>query len=344
MKRLSILLVLLMSINLLAGCSSQPSTPEAPAEVDGGNQEVIEMTLAHSTAESTSMHYGQVKMKEYLEEKAPGRFNINIYPNAQLGGDREIIEGVQSGSITMIGSSTAPQVNFVSSAVIFDLPFIYENVEVARKVLVDPDFRAALEVEYEKAGLKWMGASDQGFRTLTANKIVKSPADLAGMTIRTMENKYHMAAWQELGANPTPLAFNELYTALQQGTVDAQENPIELIHSQKFYEQQDYVILTNHIMQTIGWVMSLDFYNSLPEDMQNLVSEAATYGIEEAIKFQDENVGKFRQEIEEYGTEFIELSAEELAPFSERAKNMWGLVEENTEPAVYEALMNALNK
>lgn len=345
MKKISLFLVIVMVINLLIGCSTKPTDPvDTTSKANNSKEEVYEMTLAHSTTETTSLHHGMVAFKKYVEEKSDGRIKANIYPNAQLGGDREVIEGLQSGNITMIASSSAPQVNFVDSAVIFDLPFVYENVETARRILNDTDFRSAIESEYEKSGFKYIGASDQGFRTLTADKIVESPADLKGMTIRTMENKYHLAAWKELGANPTPLAFNELYTALQQGTVDAQENPIELIHSQKFYEQQDYVILTNHIFQTIVWIMNIDFYNSLPEDLQKIVDDAGEHSIAESIKFQDDNVSGLRKEIEDYGIKFIELTPEQLAPFSEKAKNMWSLVEASVNPELYKTLMNALEK
>jgi tripartite ATP-independent transporter DctP family solute receptor len=307
-------------------------------------EEVYNLTFAHPTAEVTSIHHGAVKFKEYVEANSDNRIKVNIYPNAQLGGDREAIEGTQAGSITLTVCSNAPQVNFVPSAVIFDLPFVYADKEEARKTLIDPIFVAAISEEYAKSGFRFLGASDQGFRTLTANKVVRSPRDLEGVTLRTMENKYHMAAWKQIGANPTPIAFNELYTALQQGTVDAQENPIELIYSQKFYEQQDYIILTNHMYQTIVWIMNLDFYNSLPDDLKQVVDDAAAEAIKDANKFQDENVAKWAKEMEEYGVEFITLDEEQRSKFAEKATNVYDMIKENCDPKVFEAYMNALGK
>ncbi|MGB4437655.1 MAG: TRAP transporter substrate-binding protein [Sedimentibacter sp.] len=345
-KILSLSLALIMVLSLFTGCSSGSTTPtDKPAETPaGGDGQVYKITLAHSTAEVTSLHHYATVFKEYVEANSNGKITVDIYPNSQLGGDREIIEGTQTGSVTMIGSSAAPQVNFVTAAVINDLPFVYADKSQARQVLSDPDFVTAISAEYEKSGFKFLNSSDQGFRTLTANKKVTTPEDMKGMTLRTMENKYHMAVWNAIGANPTPLAFNELYTALQQGTVDAQENPLELIYSQKFYEQQDFIIGTNHIFQTITWIMNLDFYNSLPDDLKAVVNDGAAKARDEANKYQDENIDKFTKEMQDYGVEMVELTPDQLSAFSEKAKGTWEMIEKDCAPAVYEAFMNALNK
>ena len=163
-----------------------------------------------------------------------------------------------------------------------------------------------------------------------------------GVTLRTMENKYHMALWRDIGANPTPLAFNELYTALQQGTADGQENPIELIHSQKFYEQQKYVVYTNHILQTIVWIMNEGFYTSLPEDMKAIVDEGSKLAIAYANQFQDDNVANYIKTIGDYGVSFIELTPEERQAFADAAKPVLEMVEKDCDPEVYSAYMAAV--
>lgn len=339
-KLLAIALSVLLLVGLFTGCSSGTSSP-APGASTGDK---YTMTLAHSTAEVTSMHHYAKVFKEYVEANSNGKIAVNIYPNSQLGGDREIIEGTQTGSVTMIGTSAAPQVNFVKSAVINDLPFVYKDKDQARKVLSDEEFTKAISAEYEKNGFKYLNSSDQGFRTLTSNKKISSPEDMAGITLRTMENKYHMEVWKQIGANPTPLPFNELYTALQQGTADAQENPLELIYSQKFYEQQDYIITTNHIFQTISWAMNLDFYNSLPDDLKAVVDAGAAKAREEANKYQDENIDKFAKEMQDYGVEIIELTPDQLSAFADKASSTWDMIKADCEPAVYDAFMKALNK
>ncbi len=369
MKKLLVVIALLLSVTMLTACGSKAPAPtaapapvveEKPAEAaatDAAEAPATEataapaadvkqgeflITLAHATAETTSIQAGSLKFKEYVEKESGGRIKVNIYPNAQLGGDRETIEGTQAGQITMMASSNAVQVNFVPSAVIFDLPFIYPDIETARKVLSDEAFTKAIAAQYAKGGLHYVGASDQGFRTLTANKEVHLPADMNGVTLRTMENKYHMALWRDIGANPTPLAFNELYTALQQGTADGQENPIELIHSQKFYEQQKYVVYTNHILQTIVWIMNEGFYTSLPEDMKAIVDEGSKLAIGYANQFQDENVAGYIKTIGDYGVNFIELTPEERQAFADAAKPVWEMVEKDCNPEVYSAYMTAV--
>lgn len=227
-KLIVIVLAVLMCLSLIAGCGGKTTQDQkSQSNTDIPNQE-YKIVISHPTAEKTSIDEGAKKFKELVEQKTNGKIKVEVYPNAQLGADREAIEGVQVGNITMTICSTAPQANFVKSLALFDTPFVFESKDVARKVF-DGSFKEVIGKEYEKAGFKLLGFSDQGFRELTLNKPVQTPDDLKGIKIRTMENPYHMAVWKALGANPTPIAFNEVYTALQQKTVDGQENPYELI-------------------------------------------------------------------------------------------------------------------
>ncbi len=347
-KVVAILLAAILCMGIMAGCApstpSTPSTPSAPADTGNAakpadDAKVYDVTISCSSAETTSLYAGCVKYKEILE--ATGKFKVNIYPNAQLGGDREALEGVQNGNITIHQCSSAPAVNFVQAAAIFDMPFVFANLEDARKVLSNENFLKVMGTEYEKAGFHLLGFADQGFRTLTLNKAVKTPEDMKGVSIRTMENQYHMEVWRSIGANPTPLAFNELYTALQQNTVDGQENPIELIHSQKFYEQQKYIIKTNHILQTINWVMNKAWYDALPEDLKKVIDDAAPEVMKYCNNFQDEAEGKYVKEMEAYGTQVIELTADEQKAFADKATGVWSTIEKDVGSEVYNAFMDA---
>ena len=153
-----------------------------------------------------------------------------------------------------------------------NLPFAFATIDEIDKTFKDPEFVKALGAEYEKAGFHLLGISNLGFRITTANKAIMTPEDLKGLTIRTMENKNHIEMWRKLGANPTPLAFNELYTALQQGTVDGQENPMELIYTQKYFEQQTDISKTNHIPHCLCWVMNLAQYDSLTDEQKKQIA------------------------------------------------------------------------
>ena len=344
MKAKRILTICLAAILIfsLAACSNQAST-------DGNNNgnadaDVKTITFAHATAEGTSTNDGALKFKEYVEANSNGKLKVNVYPNAQLGGDRELIENTQNGSITAMLSSPAPQVSFVQAATVFDLPFVFESMEHGRKVFNDPDFMAAISKQYAEAGFHYLGASAQGFRTLTSNRKVTSLEDLKGLTIRTMENKFHLKTWELLGANPTPLAFNELYTALQQGTVDAQENPIELVHSQKFYEQQKYIMDTNHIIQSNAWIMNKAFYDSLSDDLKAVVDEAGRLAVETANRVSDEKEPGYIETISNFGCEFVDVSDEEVARFQEAVKPVYEEIRAAADAETYDAYMNAVEK
>lgn len=245
-----------------------------------------EFAIANDSTDDTVTGLMTQKLKEVLEAKSKGAFKVATFPNSQLGSDREITQSCQNGELAFVVQNTAPQVNFVPKAAVFDLPNLFPNKKVARAAL--DKFQKDIEPEYAKAGIVMLGFGDQGFRVLSSNKAINKIEDFKGLKLRTMENKYHVQYWQSLGANPTPLPFSELYLALQQGTVTGQENPYEVIVATKLYEVQKYVIDTNHLFHTITIIMSKNIYDQLTPDEQKLVRDAAreviTWGREQADK------------------------------------------------------------
>ena len=245
-----------------------------------------EFAIANDSTDDTVTGLMTQKLKEVLEAKSKGAFKVATFPNSQLGSDREITQSCQNGELAFVVQNTAPQVNFVPKAAVFDLPNLFPNKKVARAAL--DKFQRDIEPEYAKAGIVMLGFGDQGFRVLSSNKSINKIEDFKGLKLRTMENKYHVQYWQSLGANPTPLPFSELYLALQQGTVTGQENPYEVIVATKLYEVQKYVIDTNHLFHTITIIMSKNIYDQLTPEEQKLVRDAAreviTWGREQADK------------------------------------------------------------
>ena len=243
-----------------------------------------EFAIANDSTDDTVTGLMTQKLKEVLEAKSKGAFKVATFPNSQLGSDREITQSCQNGELAFVVQNTAPQVNFVPKAAVFDLPNLFPNKKVARAAL--DKFQKNIEPEYAKAGIVMLGFGDQGFRVLSSNKAINKIEDFKGLKLRTMENKYHVQYWQSLGANPTPLPFSELYLALQQGTVTGQENPYEVIVATKLYEVQKYVIDTNHLFHTITIIMSKNIYDQLTPEEQKLVRDAAreviTWGREQA--------------------------------------------------------------
>lgn len=245
-----------------------------------------EFAIANDSTDDTVTGLMTQKLKEVLEAKSKGAFKVATFPNSQLGSDREITQSCQNGELAFVVQNTAPQVNFVPKAAVFDLPNLFPNKKVARAAL--DKFQRDIEPEYAKAGIVMLGFGDQGFRVLSSNKAINKIEDFKGLKLRTMENKYHVQYWQSLGANPTPLPFSELYLALQQGTVTGQENPYEVIVATKLYEVQKYVIDTNHLFHTITIIMSKNIYDQLTPEEQKLVRDASreviTWGREQADK------------------------------------------------------------
>jgi len=219
-----------------------------------------------------------IAMRQFADEikdKTGGRIEIRVQGGGALGGDREVIEGVQLGTVDMTVVSTSIVVNFAPDFAIFDIPFLFRDFDHAQAVLEGPIGQEIMQGLPEK-GLMGLAFGGMGFRELTNNAIaVKSPADVKGLKIRTQQNDMHIAVWRDLGALPTPMAIPEVYTALQQGVVDGQENPVGAIINNRFGEVQKYISLTDHAFTPLVLLISPAVYSSLSDaDKQIFVTAA----------------------------------------------------------------------
>ena len=187
--------------------------------------------LATASPEDTVTQIFAEKFAEEVADLSDGKMKIQVYANSTLGGDRDLLETCSDGDIPFVVQNTAPQVSFMSDLAVFDLPCVFDSLDDCRKKIDDPEFYSLISDVYTDGGYHLLGMADQGFRVMSTNKPVNSFADFKGQKIRTMENSYHLAFWKALGANPTPMSFSEVYIGLQQHTIDAQENPYEVIVS-----------------------------------------------------------------------------------------------------------------
>lgn len=309
-KALSMILAAIMVLSLAAcgGGQESSSTPEPDQSASTG--ETYTIIIGGTGSDQTGDYACAEAFKEYVEANSNGQIEVQLMFNGILGSDREILESVQLGSCTVVGTGLTQNTNFVPELTVLDSPFMFENADDVTALFADEEFVAELNDAYAQAGYKYMGMTFQGFRTLTSNKEIHSMSDMKGMTIRVIESATPLALWSALGANPTPLAFTEVYTALQQGTVDAQENPLELIYSQKFYEQQKYIINTNHQIQPIFWVMNLSFYNNLPADLQSVVDEGTRVGLAASETYSADMAATYEETMRDYGCTFIDITSE----------------------------------
>jgi TRAP-type transport system periplasmic protein len=237
--------------------------------------QTITLKLGHAVAPEHPYHLGAMKFAELVAQKTGNKIKIDVYPSTQLGNERDMVEGLQLGTIDLVVTSTGPLGGFVPKMSVVDLPFLFRNREHAYKVLDGPIGRELLDAFAEK-GIKGLAFWENGFRQITNNvRPIEKPEDLKGIKIRTMENKVHLAAFRSFGASPTPMAWSEVYTALQQKTIDGQENPVAIIYHQKIYEVQKYLALTGHFYSPTPLLMSLKVFTALPRDIQKIMLDAA---------------------------------------------------------------------
>ena len=265
MKKLLALCLTLVMIMALA----------TSATASAAGSDVITLRASHSCADTHPYHLGLQRFAELVDEKTDGKVKIDIFPSAQLGDERANIEDLQMGTLDIAVSSTGPLGNFVEDFLILDLPFLFSGYDHAHRVL-DGEIGQALIAKLDDIGVVGGAFWENGFREMTNSRHpIKSAADCAGLKLRCMENQVHMDAFAALGMDPTPMAWSEVFTALQQGVIDGQENPIAVIYSQKVYEAQDYLAITNHVYSPSLILFSKPVFDKLDADIQTALMEAA---------------------------------------------------------------------
>jgi len=213
-----------------------------------------------------------------VEKRTNGRYLVQTFYAASLGAERESIEAVQLGAQELTFSSTGPVPNFVPEVRILDVPFLFRDYAHARQVLDGPIGQSLLK-KFDAKGIKALAWGENGFRHMTTSKhAINGPDDLKGLKIRTMENPVHIQAYKAFGLNPTPMAFSELFTALQQGTVDGQENPLSVITASKFDQVQKHLTLTGHVYSPAVFLMNKAVFDKLSKEDQANFLEAAKEG------------------------------------------------------------------
>ena len=238
------------------------------------------INVGHTLSDNSHYSAGVDAFKAKLEELSGGEFVVEEHTSGSLGGERAMIEGLQIGTIDAVITSTGPLGNFVPQSYVLDLPFLFDDYDHARCVLDSELGQELLDKvsEHDLVGMAW---SENGFRHMTNNvRDIKTPEDDAGLKIRTMENEVHMAAFEAMGAHPTPMAFPELFTALQQGTVDGQENPISVILTSNLWEVQGHLSLTGHVYSPAIMLGSPILWDGLSDEQKGWFIEAARAGAE----------------------------------------------------------------
>ncbi len=352
---LAIAMATLMCAGVFAGCgggstSSKPSSGSASASGSAATGSTAatgdaeyEMIAGTSTPETHPYNLGMNKIGELVSEKTDGAVKLDVFGNSQLGSERDLLEGLQLGSLQMTCTSTAPLAGFTDSFLVFDLPSIFETTEQARAVL-DSEVGQEILHSVDDQGLVGLAWFENGFRNVTNNvRPITVPDDLKGIKIRTMENQMHMAAFQIMGADPTPMAMGDVFTALQQGTIDAEENPVPIVATNKFQEVQKYISMTGHIFSPTPVFIAKDYYEALPEEYQTAIQEAAT----EAAPYQREQIDEQNVSgLEELTNDGMEANEPDKAPFQEATAPIYDqYIKEGTgcvSPEIYQKVEDIL--
>lgn len=275
--------------------------------------------------------------KKYVEETSKGRIVVDLYANAQLGGERQMLEGMTLGTIEMAMLSPGIAANIAPKFQVLDLPYLFKDRKAAYKVL-DGKLMGILNEQLLPKGVRLVGFAENGFREITNNtKVIKSPADLKGLKIRVQPIPAHLELFKAFGANPTPVDFGELYTALLQKTVDAQENPVTLIYSSKLYEVQKYMTMSDHVYAPSAVFISEAFYKRLPADLQKMVTEGAKR-FRDASRTNQQKATKvlLKEMVDKNGLKVYYPTEAEKKQFMDTAKKVYKVME----PVVGKDLIN----
>lgn len=325
MKKKALCMLLTAAILGTAGCGSKAASGSgggADAGTQASSGSVIELSVfAGSIAENTPTGVGLKAMVDYINENGGGTLKATDYYDTALGDATSMVQGLQQGTVDIGVSGTAYFSGLVPSVEVFQLPFLFDSLEDARAA-VDGEVADKIFEKFAEKGIVGLTFWENGFRQLTNNvRPVSTPADLNGIKMRTLPATVQVETWKALGALPTTIDASELYTALQQGTVSAEENPLHEVVSRKFYEVQKYITLTDHVYTPFMMGISQKTWDKLNDEQKQVVMDAADAGKAAQRKANEEMTEEAMQVLLDNGCE-IEESPDKEA-FKEIAVGVW---------------------
>ena len=293
--------------------------------VPAAAQDVMKLKLGHVAPTDEPYHQAAEKFAELVNKNTGGAVQIQIFPNSLLGGQRELLEGLQLGSVDITLTTAAVLSSFLPKTQVIELPFMFRDREHVYKVVDGPLAKEIYDGD-EKKKMKVIDTWENGFRNITNNvRPIEKPEDMKGVKIRVMENKMYIEMFKALGANPTPMARGELFTGLQTKVVDGQENPLGQIYTSRFYEVQKYATLSGHTYSPEVVVFSLATWKKIPakyqEEILKASSEAKKFNRDLSAKMDKEYVGKLKEK----GMTVTALTAQQIVPFQEKMMPVWDL-------------------
>ncbi|MBP1156738.1 MULTISPECIES: TRAP transporter substrate-binding protein [unclassified Paenibacillus] len=305
---------------LLTGCGGDKTETAAVSQEQTKKAQVL--NVGTSVNSQHSLYEGLSKFKELVEGESNQRLQVNLFHSGQMGADRELAEAIKLGTVQAAIISPSALSNFFPEFTVFDLPFLFSSENQVDEFLKGSVGQEILNSGTSKGytGLSYM---ELGFRNITNSKReIKSVKDLQDIKIRVTENPLTVDTWNALGAKPTPMAFTELFTALQQGTVDAQENPYGQIAASKFYEVQKYLSKTHHTYNPAPFIIGKKFMDSLSEEDRQIILKAGASAAEHQVKINRKKETASLQLLIDNGMVVTELTPEELNGFRQAVQSV----------------------
>ncbi|WP_085522696.1 TRAP transporter substrate-binding protein [Tuberibacillus sp. Marseille-P3662] len=315
---LTVFVVLGLSL-ILAGCGGNKSSGTSN---DKKSYEISYSTWAN---EGEPAYVGMQRFKKIVEDKTGGNVSVKLFPSNQIGTTEEQLEQVKMGTIQMMSSGNPGMKKLEYLA----LPYLMKSNDNWLKVLNSSVGEKWNKQLVDDKGIRNIGLLPRGPRIVSANKEIHTPEDMKGLKIRVPTRDYYVQTFEALGANPTPMDFGEVYSGLQTGVVDGQENPLETIYSAGFSEVQDYMIITHHMYKPAFVTINEEFYQNLPEDYRNIITDAAKQAQKYAEKDMEKKHAKMKKEMKEDGATFIEPDLEPFIQATQSVrdrlgKKVWG--------------------
>ncbi|SEF91209.1 TRAP transporter substrate-binding protein [Billgrantia desiderata] len=296
----------------------------------------VTLRFGHLANEQNIWHQAAERFKQLVEENSDGRIEVLLYPNEQLGNEMDLINSIQLGTADMTITGESLQ-NWAPKAAMMAVPYAFRDAEHLRQA-VESEIGEQIEAQIaERANLVPLAWFERGPRELTSNRPIRHPDDLDGIRLRVPNVPLFVSTWEALGARPTPMAFSEVFTALQQNTIQAQENPLSLIESASFNEVQDYVNLTGHVRSWIYVVIGRNRLESMPEELQQIVREAAQEMQVYQAELFEEDQQRLEQALQERGMEFVEVDTE---AFAEKARPAVEAALNDEQRELFDAIQN----
>lgn len=317
-------LLIILMVTFLAACGSDEIESETEISGNSTTNEELSITFSHNQSVASTEHMGALKFKEVVEEESGGKVKVNIYPSSQLGALREQVESTQIGEIDITMQPAAVITPFEDDVKIIDFPYLWPTEAEEMYQVLDSEAGNKILATLDDSGLKGLGFWPGGYKLMTTKEgEIKTPDDLDGLTMRIMESPVLVEQYKHWGGNAIPVAYSEVYNALQLGIVDGQENPIQTVYMNNYYEVQNNIIESYHGSMTYILTANKEWFDNLDSEVQGYILKAEKEARDEARNTLKDKEDDYRQEIMDSVDNYYQFTEEDIDVFRDASEPMW---------------------